>query len=430
MKVLLIGGYGLIGRSVCRHLLDEGHEVIGFGRSLTKGLAAHANIEWRIADMVQLQTAAKWSPFLKDIDAVVNCAGVLQDGMGDDVSKVQFGAVRALVDACENADIERFVQISAPGVSLSSDTEFYRSKAKADDIIAQSGLCWTILRPGLVLAPHSYGGTSLIRMLAAMPIILPIFAASAPVQTVSVSDVSNCVARAVNGEFNQQDIDLVEEQSHSLIDVISAYRNWLGWSEKPVLLHVSQFIGRLAGYAADLAGWLGWRPAIRTTSLKVLSKGVRGDPSKLKALSGMTLSSLPRTLESYPATSQDRVHAKALLAFPVLLILLSTFWIVSGVIGLIGVDAASKVLLGTSIESVATLSVIVGGLLDIAVGVAMLVRPWSKPALIASVSLALSYLGLGSFFTPEIWTDPLGPFVKIFPVIGLAVSVYIMQPER
>ena len=32
--------------------------------------------------MVQLQTAAKWSPFLKDIDAVVNCAGVLQDGMG------------------------------------------------------------------------------------------------------------------------------------------------------------------------------------------------------------------------------------------------------------------------------------------------------------------------------------------------------------
>jgi len=51
-------------------------------------------------------------------------------------------------------------------------------------------------------------------------------------------------------------------------------------------------------------------------------------------------------------------------------------------------------------------------------------------AALAAVMLSALYLAIGSVVTPELWADPLGPFVKVIPGIALALVVLALAAER
>ena len=91
-----------------------------------------------------------------------------------------------MIAACEAAGISRFVQISAPGATAAASTEFMRSKAAADARLKASSLDWTILRPGLVIGRDAFGGTALIRALAAFPLVVPLIRPCGQIQTIAL----------------------------------------------------------------------------------------------------------------------------------------------------------------------------------------------------------------------------------------------------
>ena len=63
----------------------------------------------------------------------------------------------------------------------------------------RSHLPWFILRPTLVISSQAYGGTSLLRAAAALPVVGVRLFEDVPVQTVSVEDVAQAVARCARG---------------------------------------------------------------------------------------------------------------------------------------------------------------------------------------------------------------------------------------
>ena len=71
MKVLVTGATGLIGRSLCQSLTDDGHTVVALSRSPRKpaGLAVAELHQWNYQAGPPPETA------LKEVDAVVNLAG-------------------------------------------------------------------------------------------------------------------------------------------------------------------------------------------------------------------------------------------------------------------------------------------------------------------------------------------------------------------
>lgn len=430
-RTLVIGGYGLIGSAVVRECLRAGHDVVGLGRSLAKGRAAHPDIPWRTIDLRALVSPADFDAVLDDVDVVVNAAGVLQSGGRDDVAATQERAVIALVDACERRGISRFVQISAPNVSLTSSSEFYRTKAAADAHLARSALAYTILRPGLVIAPTAYGGTAVLRMLAATPVAQPLCFGQSPVQTVSVDVVARAVERAIHDpSLVGCTFDLVEDTSRPLRDILLAFRRWLGFAEPRWVIDFGPVIAALTGRVADLAGLFGWRSPLRTTAMTVLSEGVVGDPEPWRRATGEVPGSLHDTLQSLPATAQERQFARSLLVFPVLVLLLSAFWIATAIIALVSRDAAIA-LVGDDVgTTLAALLLFGGAAADIAIGTALLIRRTFAAGLVASAGLSVVYLIFGSVLTPEIWLDPLGPFVKVLAVIGLSLALLAQSAER
>jgi uncharacterized protein YbjT (DUF2867 family) len=113
MRILVLGGYGLIGAAVVRRLLAHGHAVTGLGRSAARGRAMLPGATWIGADLQTLTEPDAWRQHVQDIDTVVNASGVLQSGLGNNVARAQQEAIIALIEACEAGAVDVFVQISA-----------------------------------------------------------------------------------------------------------------------------------------------------------------------------------------------------------------------------------------------------------------------------------------------------------------------------
>ncbi len=431
MKVLLLGGYGLIGKEIGRALLESSFEVIAVARDARLGARLLPGAEWHALDLNNPVKSEDWAQLLKGCDAVVNAAGALQSGGGDRLASSQRDNLLTLIAACDDQGVTRFVQISAPGAKPSAKTEFLRTKGEADAALQASQLDWVVLKPGLVIAPTAYGGSALLRMLAAIPWVQPLVLAKARFQCVAVEAVAEAVLACLkNPKLAQQSYDLMEEKAHRLSDLVRRLRGWLGFSPARLEISVPLWLGLLMAKAADLAAHLGWRSPLRSTALRVMADDVVGDPAPWQAASGQRMKSLDEILQDLPSTRQERVFARHLLVFPLALMGLSAFWLASGLIALISLEEA-QALLATTLPTAAALALVLfGAVLDILIGLLLLLRRWFRRACVLSIAVSLTYLLTASFWLPALWLDPLGPLVKVGPTLLLALYLSLTAEER
>ena len=174
MRVLIVGASGMIGSALAARLAAEGHDVAAVARRPQSGAASH----WLRLDLARIADPQAWLPHLAGVDAVVNCAGTLQDAPGNSTAGVHARGAAALFAACARAGVRRVVQVSAIGVDRAA-TAFSRTKREGEEALKALDLDWVILRPSVVLGRAAYGGGALLRALAASP-LLPVMPQTAP----------------------------------------------------------------------------------------------------------------------------------------------------------------------------------------------------------------------------------------------------------
>jgi uncharacterized protein YbjT (DUF2867 family) len=432
MRVLVTGAYGLIGSAVLARLHRDGHEVVGGGRSLDQARLRAPYARWIETDFDRLTLTGDWLAHLAGIDAVVNCVGVLQDGARDNVHRVQVAATMALFAACERAGVRRVVHISAIGASARAPTAFARSKAQAEDDLAARYLDWVILRPALVLAPQVYGGTAMLRGLAGLPWIVPMIKADARIQVISVDDVAETVARCLEPKAKTSvRWDLAHPQVHTLGGMVAALRGWLGLSpQRP--WQVPRLLARGIASLADALGYLGWRSPARSTALRQLGAGVVGDPEPWMTATGIKPASFDDMLRRQPSGVADRWFARLFFLKPLAILALAAFWSFTGAVTLGGGrDAAMGHLDAAGIPDLIKGPLLVGGAwFDIVLGLALLFRPITKPVLQIMLGATGLYLLVGTALAPQLWSDPLGPFLKIVPMLVATAFTLAILDER
>ena len=188
---------------------------------------------------------------------------------------------------------------------------------------------------------------------------------------------------------------------------------------------------RLIFRLGDVAGWLGWRSPMRSTALRQIEAGIAGDPAAWIEATGRPPKGLGETLAGLPAGVQERWFAQLFLLKPLIIITLSLFWLASGLIGLVEVEAARSVLVGRGQDATfASFAVILGALVDIALGTAMAFRRTMPAAAIGMIAVTGFYLAAGTAMTPDLWADPLGPFVKTIPAAMLALIALAIKDGR
>ncbi|HEV7323048.1 MAG TPA: SDR family oxidoreductase [Ensifer sp.] len=426
MKILILGATGFIGSALLDRLAGDGHSVTGLGRHVARARLKRPDVAWLAADLADMRSPGDWRELVDCHDVIVNCAGALQDGLADDVAATQEAAMLALYAAAKTSKI-RIVQISAPKGGAGSDSTFLATKFRADAALSASGVAHVILRPALVLGRNAHGGSALLRALAALPFVVPLVHADARVETVAMSDVAEAVSAAVAGLMPEgSDLVLGHPQPSTLAELVAAHRQWLGLP--PVrIVSLPALLAAPVGLLADVAGRLGWRSPLRSTALSVMAGGVSAAGGTQAP--GPFLSAR-QSLSAHPSGVQDLWFARLYLLKPLLIAGLSVFWLLSGLIPLFAFDEARQHFLRFLTPGPATVLMMLACLADVVLGIAVLVRPLARRALLGMLALTVAYLASATVFEPELWADPLGPLVKVLPSLLATLATLAILDER
>ncbi|MCD2176631.1 SDR family oxidoreductase [Rhizobium sp. C1] len=427
MNILILGATGFIGSNIASKLAAEGHAVTGLGRDTARLAARTPQITWVRADLANLLTAESWKDLLARQDVVVNCAGALQDGLSDRLKDVQTRAQLALQDAAKAVGIKLVIQISADTSGPSGETEFLATKRAADEALARSGLPFVILRPALVIGRNAFGGTALLRALAALPFVLPLVHAHSAVSTVTLDDVAKAVSLALTGEIPSGSDLMLAKEGGTLASLVTEHRTWLGLPPAPIV-SLPAFAAAPVSAIADALGWLGWRSPLRSTAMQVMRHGVRaGD---VHALPPFAIEPASAFLARNAAGIQDVWFARLYFLKPLIFFCLSAFWLASGLIPLLEPSRAAGHFSPFMGQTAALGLTFATCLIDIVLGLVVLFRPRARLALSGMVIVTLAYLAGSIVMEPALWLDPLGPMIKTVPALALTLVALVILDER
>lgn len=427
MRILLTGANGFIGSHIAATLLADGHHLVAAVRQPEKFKARFPAAAVIAIDMnVDTQVEA-WLPRLKGIDAVINCAGVLHTRHGQRASAIHTAAPSALFDAAAKSGVHKVIQISAIGTDAT--TEFASTKLAADEHLQSLPVEWTILRPSIVYGRYSYGGTSMLRALAAFPVVLPLIGqGKQPTTPIHVDDICNTVLLALaSDKLSRQIIYPCGPETMTLRDLVLAYRSWLGLASAPVL-PISR---TLLWPAAQLGNVIGSGP-LTTTSLSQLEHGTACDPKAFSAATGLRPVSLAAALSNQPSSTADLWHARLYLIRPLVRATLILLWAFSALAGFLAPLAVSQQVLaplGLEPGKVQVLAY-ASSALDALIALALLFNwrpltmPWVQVAVVLTYTMGLTLL------QPSLWLEPFGALLKNLPILALVLVSRILEEER
>lgn len=426
--VLILGASGFIGGAITRAAAKAGWKVRAGARDSASGARRAPQHEWVRAEFSGLTAEAAWLPLLEGVDAVVNCVGVLQEGLGESGSIAHEEGPRALFAACEAAGVRRLVHISAVGADEAAGTAYARGKLAAEQALARSSLDWVLLRPSLVVARTVYGGTAMIRGLAAFPGMIPVVGGNQVVRPVAADDLARLTVEMLEPEAPAQvRLDVGGPQALTLREMLVAYRAWLGLPSAPVV-SVPRWAARPLLLFGDLVAWLGWSSSMRSTSLKQLDHDVAGHSDDL-AYAG--LRAFDQVLADEPATVQDRWYARLYFVRPAAVLTLGLYWLLSGLVGLgPGLEAGTRLLEQAGFGGWSRAAVIAGACMDVALGCTLFLRGWTRTVALLMAAATVGYLVVATIGLPRLWLDPLGPWLKVFPMMALCLFVAATDDRR
>jgi uncharacterized protein YbjT (DUF2867 family) len=432
-KILVLGASGLIGRFITDDLRARGFEVLGVARRLS---ASQKNSPLDLELPIMSMDVPTLASLLRDhaVDVVVNCLGVLQDGPGSDTKVVHRDFVAQLLQAIQDSGRAiRLVHISIPGTAETDRTAFATTKREAERLIAASSIAYAMLRPGFVVAPAAFGGSAMLRALAALPIDLPATERTAPFQPVAVEDIAETIswlAARDPAEASAVTWDLMQPQAITLGGVIGHFRHAFGTQDWP-RIELPPFLLNLGCKLGDLTSLLGWMPPVRTTAMAELRRGVTGDPATWMAATGIAPKAIGQMVAG-SASIQDKWFARLFLVKALVIASLVLFWLISGFIALvISYDAAANILRTHSFPpaTVAPITVLTS-LMDMGIGILIALRRTCAFGLVAGIFASLGYMIGATILTPDLWIEPLGALVKTGPAIVLMLVALLTLDNR
>jgi uncharacterized protein YbjT (DUF2867 family) len=241
MKILVTGGTGVIGEGVIPELLTRGHSVRLLSRHAQDDAKQWPDVEpfeGNVADASSLAGAAD------GCDVVVHIAGIVSE----DPPKLTFEAVnvegtRNIVNEAKRAGVQRFVFVSSLGADV-GESAYHKSKKAAEEIVAQSGLQWTIVRPGNVYGPGDEVMSLILKMVRTLPAVPVIDSGDQEFQPIWHEDLAKMLAAVVErNDLARQTLEAAGPEITTMNDVVEHFREITGRSplKVPVPSALAQF---------------------------------------------------------------------------------------------------------------------------------------------------------------------------------------------
>jgi len=154
MNIIIFGATGSVGQKVVEHALRQGHHITAFTRDSKKLALSHPHLQSRIGDVLDPGTV---HDAVRGHEAVICVIGAGRHG------GIRTCGTRNIIHAMEALGIQRLICQSTLGVGESRNNldlfwkyimfgmllrEAYTDHVEQEQLVQQSKLDWTIVRPG------------------------------------------------------------------------------------------------------------------------------------------------------------------------------------------------------------------------------------------------------------------------------------------
>lgn len=199
MRVLVIGANGAVGKQTVQKLLKSNHEPVAMVRKTDQiPYFEELGVQTVLADLEK-----DFEKAFYNIDSVIFAAGSgPHTGPDKTIIIDQEGAIEA-ADIAKKSGVQKFVMLSSIGADKPKEAgqikHYLYAKHRADEHLKQSGLTYTIIRPGGLTNDPGTGKVNLQEKLPEMGWIPREDVASVLVQVLSESKADNKVFEVIEG---------------------------------------------------------------------------------------------------------------------------------------------------------------------------------------------------------------------------------------
>lgn len=202
MTILVTGAAGYLGNQTVKKLVDMGRPVRAMVRNKTKAKLRLNDVADKI-EIVEGDVTKRDSltTVMKDVTTVIHYVAIAMEKGGQTYDNINYQGTVNLVDAAQEAGVQRFINMSQNGAKSDSPYRFLASKGRAQEYVAQSNLQWTALRPSAIFGSQDEFFNTFARLLKITPFVFPLIGGGkAEFQPVSVVDVVEAVIRCLDDD--------------------------------------------------------------------------------------------------------------------------------------------------------------------------------------------------------------------------------------
>ncbi|MDW3096070.1 MAG: complex I NDUFA9 subunit family protein [Gammaproteobacteria bacterium] len=243
----IIGGSGFVGSEICAQLIASGYSVKVLTRNIDmcRHLKVLPSLSIIQINDYQVNTLAA---HLKGCEALINLVGILNEkgNDGKEFHQVHVGITRLALNACEQANIPRLLQMSALNADADAPSHYLRSKGKAENYLktfAGEEVIYTIFKPSVIFGEGDNFLNRFANLLKIVPGIFPLACANARFAPVYVGDVAKQMIKSINDKktYNQS-FELCGPNIYSLKELVQYTANICGY--KRTVLGLPKFLSK------------------------------------------------------------------------------------------------------------------------------------------------------------------------------------------
>ena len=280
-EIVVTGANGFVARNVRKYLSENNVKLISISRKNFQSFKNEKKIISKNYDEKDLV------PKIKNSDAIIHLIGIGKQSTKIDYNMVNTELTKHIINLSKKAKIKKFVYTSGLGVSSDTSLGYFISKHKAEKLIVNSGINYTIFRPSYIVGKDDLFTKYLKKQIKKKIIKIP-GSGTYSIQPIFINDVAKIIYLSIiQMKFKNKILDLVGPEHITFEKYVKLFSKGTKTKIKKINLEEA-YHDAINNSKSDFG----------VDDLNILIGNFKGDHTKLQKITKMKFQSVIEMLKS------------------------------------------------------------------------------------------------------------------------------------
>lgn len=281
MQVVVTGASGFVAKNVRKYLSDNNIKLVSLSRKDFKKFKNEIKIITKNYDEKIILSK------LKNSDALIHLVGIGKQTIDNDYNLIHVELTKKIINLCKKSKINKIIYTSGLGVSPNTSLGYFISKYKAEKLIVDSNLDYTIFRPSYIIGKDDHLTKYLKKQIKTGQVLIP-GSGNYSIQPIYIDDVVRIIFNSITqNNFGKVTLDLVGSESFAFKKYVKEFSHGTNARIKKINLE-TVYHKAISNPKSEFG----------VDDLNLLVGDFKGDYKKLKNISKIQFSSISKLLKS------------------------------------------------------------------------------------------------------------------------------------